>query len=486
MHNFVLLFFLIIVLISSTFLASNAQNNTTPIFRKTIQPAEGPKIIDPDLKAQLVFEGVGFFSNMAFLGPDDILVIDKNEGTVKRIVNETLTPPPMFDAKVATKSERGMDGIAISPKSVANEEDNNKQKPDKNRDTKYNSTKDKYVFLYFTEAKTQDGDDKNGTDPIGNRLYRYEIINDSQLGNAKLLLDLPAMPGPAHNGGSIVIGPDNNVYLLIGNVNEFERKSYWTTTENEYYGKFPNGRSGILRIDQNGKPVNDEKVLGNTFPLNLYFAYGIRNGFGLDFDPQTGKLWDTENGPNFGDEINLVEPGFNSGWRKVQGIWEKQNESRSIGNVSMDPINLYDFNGKGNYSSPEFTWLNPVGVTGLRFLDSNKLGKQYENDMFVGDFHTGNLYHFDLNKKRTSLSLDGPLKDKVASNNSDLEKVIFGTGFGGITDVEVGPDGYIYVLALNTGGSNCVPKYPNAPCVPYDSPNVSRIFKIIPSNKNEQ
>jgi len=91
-----------------------------------------------------------------------------------------------------------------------------------------------------------------------------------------------------------------------------------------------------------------------------------------------------------------------------------------------------------------------------------------------------------LNKKRTSLSLDGTLKDKVASNSSDLEKVIFGTGFGGITDVAVGPDGYIYVLALNTGGSNCVPKYPNAPCVPYDSPNVSRIFKIIPSNKNEQ
>jgi glucose/arabinose dehydrogenase len=512
MYNLLLLCFLILILFPSTFLSSNpqntsaqntsaqntsaqntsaqntsAQNTSAQIFRKTTQLAEGPKIINPNLHSYLVFEGVGFFSNMAFLGPDDILVIDKNNGTVQRIVNETLALQPLFDATVATKSERGMVGIAVSPKSTSNqEEDVNEQTSQKESNDDDNSINDKYVFLYFTEAKNHDGDDKEGNDPIGNRLYRYEFNNNSQLGNAKLLLDLPGMPGPAHDGGSIVIGPDNNLYLILGNVNEHERESYWTTAENYYYGKFPDGRSGILRIDKDGKPVNDEKVLGITFPLNLYFAYGIRNGFGLDFDPVTGNLWDTENGASYGDEINLVEPGFNSGWRKVQGIWEKQNGSSSIGNVTFNPIDLYDFNGKGKYSSPEFTWLTPVGVTGLRFLDSNKLGEQYENDMFVGDFHSGSLYHFDLDEKRTGLSLGGPLEDKVASNSTDLEKVIFGKGFGGITDVEVGPDGYLYVLALNTGGSNCVPKYPNAPCVPYDAPNVSRIFKILPSNNKGQ
>ena len=125
---------------------------------------------------------------------------------------------------------------------------------------------------------------------------------------------------------------------------------------------------------------------------------------------------------------------------------EKQNGSSLIGNVTFNPRDLYDFNGKGKYSSPEFTWQTAVGVTGLRFLDSNKLGEQYENDMFVGDFHSGSLYHFDLDEKRTGLSLGGPLEDKVASNSTDLEKVIFGKGFGGITDVEVGPDGYLYYL----------------------------------------
>ena len=69
-----------------------------------------------------------------------------------------------------------------------------------------------------------------------------------------------------------------------------------------------------------GKAVG-EGLLGHYKPLNMYYGYGIRNSFGIAFDPLTGNLWDTENGPGFGDEINLVIPGFNSGWLKVQGFW---------------------------------------------------------------------------------------------------------------------------------------------------------------------
>ena len=67
------------------------------------------------------------------------------------------------------------------------------------------------------------------------------------------------------------------------------------------------GRAGILRITQDGKPVlsgNAEGILGNEYPLNLYYAYGVKNSFGIDFDPVTDKLWLTENGPKYGDEIN--------------------------------------------------------------------------------------------------------------------------------------------------------------------------------------
>jgi glucose/arabinose dehydrogenase len=68
-----------------------------------------------------------------------------------------------------------------------------------------------------------------------------------------------------------------------------------------------------------------DAILGNSDPLNMYFAYGIRNSYGIDFDPVTGKLWDTENGVNYGDEINLVEPGFNNGldWVKYKHLVRK-------------------------------------------------------------------------------------------------------------------------------------------------------------------
>ena len=65
---------------------------------------------------------------------------------------------------------------------------------------------------------------------------------------------------------------------------------------------------------------------------------------------------------------------------------------------------LVDFNGKDKYSPPEFTYFEEVDPTAIRFLNSDKLGEQYENDMFVGDIVNGNIYHFDLNKKRTELN----------------------------------------------------------------------------------
>lgn len=84
-----------------------------------------------------------------------------------------------------------------------------------------------------------------------------------------------------------------------------------------------------MRIKQDGKL--SEVIFGKKDNISKYYAYGIRSSFGISFDPLTGILWDTENGPDYADEINLVKPGFNSGWGKVQGIWKPTNES--IGNV---------------------------------------------------------------------------------------------------------------------------------------------------------
>ncbi len=89
--------------------------------------------------------------------------------------------------------------------------------------------------------------------------------------------------------------------------------------------------------------------------------------------------------------------------------------------------------------------------TAIQFLNSDKLGKQYENDLFLAGFNDGSLYHFDLNNDRGSLILNGVFADRVANSSEEMQQIIFGQNFGAITDLEVGPDGYLYVLSLSSG-----------------------------------
>jgi glucose/arabinose dehydrogenase len=271
------------------------------------------------------------------------------------------------------------------------------------------------------------------------------LVND-KLVNPKLLLDLPTTPGFSHNAGVVTIGTDNNVYVIVGDLNYLNEPSGNTLSQNIDGSPLPDGRGGILRVTQNGEVVGGVGILGNEDPLNKYYAYGIRNSFGIAFDPLTGKLWDTENGSKHGDEINLVEPGFNSGWRQVTGM------STSTLNNKFDRDNLVDFDGRGTYSEPELDWQAEVGPTAITFLNSDKLGDEYENDLFIGTAHNnGNIYNFDLSDDRTELILNGPLADKVADNISENQDIIWGEGFDIITDLEVGPDGYLYVVSFGQG-----------------------------------
>ena len=430
-----------------------AQSSDEPVLRFS-DDIGNPVFNQPGFTAEVVAEGLTLPTTMAFLSQNDILVLEKDKGTVMRVINGEVQPQPLLDVNVATEVERCMCGIAISQS---------------------NETGKTNVFLYYTEAEGQDG----GT-PVANRLYRYELVSDDgggkginnssnsnsnstalplRLINPQLLLDLPALPGPRHNGGAITIGPDNNIYIPIGDTDKMADE---TEAQNE--PDFPaDGTSGILRVTQNGEPVVDsatgEYILGNSYPLNLYYAYGIRNSFGIDFDPITGNLWDSENGPGHSDEINLVEPGFNSGWNQVMGIWLRGGGDPREGEstlASEQPEGLVNFGGRGQYHSPQLTWLYTIGPTAIKFLDSDKYGANYENDLFVGDIHAGNMYHFKLNQDRTELALPEPLNDKIADTEEETvtDTVLFATGFAGISDIEVSPyDGYMYVVSLGQGRS---------------------------------
>ena len=416
------------------------------IYAQEDQPSSnggGESIVlsDPKLKVELVASGFDFPTTMAFLGPNDFLILEK-AGLVKRVTNGVVLDKPLLQVDVSVKDERGLLGIAISEKK--NLETNNGTSI-KNNSISHN------VFLYYVVCKEKN----TGCE---NRIYRYDLDNKNNvLINPKLLLSVPSFPDPAHIGGIIDIGPDNNLYATIGNFQHtIPSEIYRTKTQNYENGEPVDGRAGVLRITPDGKPVGNG-IIGSEYPLNLYYAYGVKNSFGIDFDPLTKKLWLTENGPKFGDEINLVEPGFNSGSDKIFGIWRVNEEGKKLQaggkgdggeyvTVGNNPKDLVYFGGKGHYSSPEFIWDKSIAPTAVLFLDSKNLGAQYQNDMFVGSVD-GQIFHFDLNDNRTELLLKGVLEDKIATDDTEFGDILFAEGFSIITDLKQGPDGNLYVVS---------------------------------------
>lgn len=354
---------------------------TLVIFSGILPVFGEPLLKDQDLVIEkFVSEIPHHPTTMAFVG-NDILVLTKNDGQVHLIRDGKLQDKPVLDVKITNRAEQGMLGI---------------------------TTVGSAVYLYFTESI------EDGGDPIANRIYRYDW-NESELVNPILIKSLPGKTS-YHNGGAMVTGLDGSVYAVIGD----------------------QGTHGTLQNRPTGG-IDDTSVILRVSPEGPYYAMGIRNSFGLAIDPVTGHLWDTENGMNDFDEINLVRPNFNSGWELIMG---PATESE----LAMLP----EYDGYV-YSDPEFSWQEVVAPTAISFVNSKPLEK-YENSVFVGDCIYGNLYKFGLNSDRTEFVFnDSALSDKVVNTGESIEEILFGTGFGCITDIEIGQDGFLYVVSLSDG-----------------------------------
>ena len=378
--------------------------------------AQEPTLNDPNLQVETIVEGLSWPTSMAFIDNNNILVLEKEKGTVRLVSNGTLQETSVLEVDVNSRSERGLLGIAII-----------------NNDT---------VFLYYTESSQDD-------DQLRNRVYKYQWNDEKRLlVNPTLILDLPAFPGPNHDGGKLTIGPDNYLYGVIGDLNHMGK------LQNVVNGQNPDDTGVIFRINpDNGSPAPDNPLINNNnelSSLNKYYAYGIRNSFGMTFDPVTNILWDTENGPSEYDEVNLVKPGFNSGWLQVMGPISKS------GITEDELVNFPN----SKYADPVFSWLPSIGITDIEFLNSSKLGDKYANNIFVGDIGdltNGYLYYFEVNEDRTGMKFDSNtrsssqtgLTDFVADNEQEMSAISLGTDFGGITDIETGPDGFLYILTLD-------------------------------------
>ena len=382
-----------------------------------------PIIKDPDLRVEQL--GKGFPSSptsMDFIDKDNFLVLVK-DGSVYLVSNGTLHQEPVLTLTTDITVERGLLGIAINKynKSRSNGYNDDVTHPS-------NKSKNVDVLIYVTAY--------NERKELKNMLYKYQW-NGTKLINPITILELPALPGPHHNGGKLAFGPDNYLYVVIGDL------AHTGELQNIKNGSAPDDTGSVLRINStDGSAAKNNPFLKNdnsssNNPAAKVFGYGIRNSFGEALDPVTGHLWITDNGPLDYDEINLVKPGFNGGWMVFNGP------------ILRSPATINDLvNIPGSaYSEPVFSWRRTIGVTALDFA-SPVLGKKYANNIFVGDFNSGNLYYFVVNANRSGLNFanEGGLSDLVADNPKEVAYNIFGTKFGSISEIKTGPDGFLYVL----------------------------------------
>jgi len=352
------------------------------IFAEHTNDQSLPQVLDENyIVEQFVAEGIpNSPTTMTFLG-DDILVLQRYDGIVRLVRDGVLQPEPVLDVSVAKDGERGMLGITS---------DGSK------------------VYVYFTAADVDAGK------AIENRIYRYDW-DGKKLVNPVLLKTLPS-DNYYHNGGAMT-SFGGQTYAVMGD----------------------NGNYGRLQNRDNTDWKNDTSVILRIDPPGEYYAMGIRNSFGLTVDPVTGNLWDTENGDDSNDEINLVPENFNSGWVEIMGITNNQ--------TRIDSLPKY---GDFVYSNPEFVWEKPICPTGIAFSTSEKFAQT--NRVFVGDCNNGNIYRLELNADRTGFVFNSPyLQDNTLNVDESNEEILFGVNFGAITDVEEGPDGFLYIVSLSNG-----------------------------------
>jgi glucose/arabinose dehydrogenase len=442
----------------------------------------GPTMLVDGLGVRTATSGLATPVSMAFIGRDDMLVLEKNTGKVQRVVNGVVQSQAVLDLAVNSGSERGLLGIALHPNFPTNPG----------------------VYLYWTESTT--GADSNLLSEVpllGNRVDRF-VWNGSTLTFDRNLIKLRAYQADGgqslrgnHNGGVIRFGPDGKLYVIVGDVGrrgQMQNLGDGPTgpgiSDDQFGGPEPDDAhltSVILRLNDDGTSPTDNPfyaagaAIGGEAGANIQriFAYGIRNSFGMSFDPRSGNLWTQENGDDAFDELNLVRPGMNGGWVQIMGPASRirqykgieVDDSNSLQQLRWPPTNIADSPAEARsrlfalpgsvYSDPEFSWKHAVAPAGLGFVKGSGLGRKYRGDLFVGAATTnlkgGYLFHFNLTRKRNALTVnDARLKDRVADNRAkfgfaESKSLLIGRGFGVGTDIQTGPSGNLYVVSPSEG-----------------------------------
>jgi aldose sugar dehydrogenase len=242
-----------------------------------------------------------------------------------------------------------------------------------------------YVYAFASRTTTSG---------VRNQIVR---ITDTGAGGSAMKVIFRATASSIHNGGRILFGPDGKLYAVIGD-NSFPERAQSSTS-----------RAGkVLRMSPAGAIPAD-----NPKPNSYVFASGVRNSFGFDFDPVSGRLWKTDNGPECNDELNRVPAGANLGW----------GPSHTCSTPPQPPVNT---NQDGsNPFLPQRFYTPPIAPTGAAFCSGCALGAGGEGALFFGAFNTGEIRRVTLTTDRLGVASQG-----VAYTHTD-----------GIVSIEAAPGG---------------------------------------------
>ncbi|MEO8422829.1 MAG: PQQ-dependent sugar dehydrogenase [Actinomycetota bacterium] len=304
-----------------------------------------------------------------FLKDGRIVYLERGTGQIHIYNPKTKANSRFFTVPgVNGEGERGALGVAVSP----------------------GWPKPRALYVYATRS-TGSG--------LQNQILKVARSNGHA--HMRVLVSQPASSAAYHNGGRILFGPDGMLYAIIGDGHD--------SSNSQDLGD--NLRGKILRMTPAGGVPSNNPIAGSRI-----FAFGIRNSYGFTFDPQTDRLWETENGPECNDEINLIVSGGNFGW----------GPSESCGG---DPPGNTNNNGPAPRRLPKLWFVGTIGITGDAFCDGCSLGAQVEGQLFFGDVNTGVLRRVALNAARDDVS--GGAIDVLDSP-------------GGIYSMETAPNGAIY------------------------------------------
>ncbi len=305
-------------------------------------------------------------------GPQgDIWYLERGTGRVRVLTPSTDAERTFFTVtNVDGDGERGALGIALHP----------------------DYPSEPFVYVYAT--RTQDG-------RLWNQLLRIRAEGGDGV-RAKVLLRSPVSGATNHNGGRILIGPDEKLWVFDGD-NADPRNAQ---------DRSHNLRGKVLRVNLDGS-VPDT----NPFSSPIY-SFGHRNSYGFAFDPETDRLWQTENGPSCNDEINRIVRGGNFAW----GPDWRCPASPSAADTNRD--------GPRPRRFPAWRFATPIGITGAAFCDHCRLGGPRNGDLVFGAVNDGRIRSLNLNAKRSDL------RGQVT---------VLATAPDGIHSMEVGPNGRVYV-----------------------------------------